>query len=136
MNEDNQTLNINLKSNILQKILFYRFKAEQLRIRVGSNSALAGGKLFTVDCLYPHPMHSQFNNDLALLKTSEDMVNNSTVQMIAIGTNTPELGTPANFVLWNTVSTFTFLLRYLPSSSQWPKPESFGVITRWKNLLI
>lgn len=85
-------------------MLSFRFKPDQLRIRVGSNSAVDGGQLLAVDRLYPHPMYNQFNNDVALLKTDEEMVKNSTVQMITIGSTPPTLGTPANFIVWNPVS--------------------------------
>lgn len=108
INSDSNTIANNTIERItivvLQKTLKCRFKCDQLMVRVGSNSALSGGDVLFVDSLYFHPMYHKLNNDVALLKTSQSLLDNSMARLIPIATESLHLGTEANFILWNKVS--------------------------------
>ncbi|KAG8333177.1 hypothetical protein J6590_005932 [Homalodisca vitripennis] len=80
------------------------FKAPQLAVRVGSDNWSEGGQLLPVLRMFPHPMFRQFNNDVALLKTAEDIVAGPSAQLIPLANATPEIGAQATLLMWNSVS--------------------------------
>uniref|UniRef100_A0A1B6L0G0 Peptidase S1 domain-containing protein n=1 Tax=Graphocephala atropunctata TaxID=36148 RepID=A0A1B6L0G0_9HEMI len=77
------------------------FKPPQLTVRVGSERWSEGGQLLAVLRMFPHPMFRQFNNDVALMKTAEDIVLCPEAQPILLATAAPTIGAHATLLMWN-----------------------------------